>query len=136
MRGEHRTWILDDGDSAEVRDIASELGCRYLTRITHQGAKAGNINHALSVAKAEFFCIFDADFVPNENFLFETMPYFGDPSVAFVQTPQTYGNLHNLISRGAGYMQTVFYRFVQPGRNHFNAAFCVGTNVGSSQLTV
>jgi cellulose synthase (UDP-forming) len=23
----------------------------------------------------------------------------------------------------------VFYRFVQPGRNHFNAAFCVGTNV-------
>ena len=26
-------------------------------------------------------------------------------------------------------MQTVFYKFVQPGRNHFNAAFCVGTNV-------
>ena len=26
-------------------------------------------------------------------------------------------------------MQTVFYRFIQPGRNHFNAAFCVGTNV-------
>ena len=26
-------------------------------------------------------------------------------------------------------MQAVFYRFVQPGRNHFNAAFCVGTNV-------
>jgi cellulose synthase (UDP-forming) len=26
-------------------------------------------------------------------------------------------------------MQAVFYKFVQPGRNHFNAAFCVGTNV-------
>ena len=46
-----------------------------------------------------------------------------------MQTPQAYGNLRNLISRGAGYMQTVFYKFVQPGRNHFNAAFCVGTNV-------
>ena len=40
-----------------------------------------------------------------------------------------YGNLHTVIARGAGYMQTVFYRFIQPGRNHFNAAFCVGTNV-------
>jgi len=35
----------------------------------------------------------------------------------------------NLVSRGAGYMQAVFYRFIQPGRNRFNAAFCVGTNV-------
>ena len=31
--------------------------------------------------------------------------------------------------RGAGYMQTVFYRLIRPGRNRFNAAFCVGTNV-------
>ena len=46
-----------------------------------------------------------------------------------MQTPQAYGNLNNLISRGAGYMQSVFYRFIQPGKNRFNAAFCVGTNV-------
>jgi cellulose synthase (UDP-forming) len=46
-----------------------------------------------------------------------------------VQTPQAYGNLHTVIARGAAYMQTVFYRFIQPGRNRFNAAFCVGTNV-------
>ena len=26
-------------------------------------------------------------------------------------------------------MQSVFYRFIQPGKNRFNAAFCVGTNV-------
>lgn len=47
-----------------------------------------------------------------------------DSNVAFVQTPQTYGNMHNIISRGAGYMQSMFYRFIQPGRTHFNAAFC------------
>ncbi|MBK8463705.1 MAG: glycosyltransferase [Nigerium sp.] len=52
-----------------------------------------------------------------------------EPTVVFVQTPQTYGNMSNIISRGAGYMQTMFYRFIQPGRNEFNAAFCVGTNV-------
>ena len=26
-------------------------------------------------------------------------------------------------------MQSVFYRYIQPGKNRFNAAFCVGTNV-------
>jgi cellulose synthase (UDP-forming) len=129
IRGKHRTWILDDGRSDEVKALAEELGCHYIRRLSSGGAKAGNINHALSIAKGDFFCVFDADFVPKPEFLVETVPFFTDTHVAFVQTPQTYGNLINLVSRGAGYMQAVFYKFVQPGRNHFNAAFCVGTNV-------
>lgn len=129
IRGEHRTWILDDGRSDEIRSLADELGCHYLRRMSNNGAKAGNVNHALSIAKGDYFCIFDADFVPHPEFIEQTLPFFVDETVALVQTPQTYGNLVNLISRGAGYMQTMFYRFVQPGRNHFNAAFCVGTNV-------
>ena len=100
-----------------------------MRRLSSNGAKAGNINHALSIAKGDFFFIFDADFVPQPDFLFETVPFFVNSNVAFVQTPQAYGNLNNLVSRGAGYMQSVFYKFIQPGRNHFNAAFCVGTNV-------
>jgi cellulose synthase (UDP-forming) len=129
IHGRHRTWILDDGRSDEVKALASELGCYYTRRLSGGGAKAGNINHALAIAKGEFFAVFDADFVPRPEFLLETVPFFVDTTVAFVQTPQAYGNLRNLISRGAGYMQTVFYKFVQAGRNHFNAAFCVGTNV-------
>jgi len=96
---------------------------------TARTAKAGNVNNALSVAKAEFFVIFDADFVAKPDFLYETLPFMEDPNVAFVQTPQVYGNLNNIVSRGAGFIQMVFYRFIQPGRNEFNAAFCVGTNV-------
>jgi cellulose synthase (UDP-forming) len=129
IQGKHRTWILDDGRSDEVKDLSGELGCNYVRRLTSHGAKAGNVNYALSIAKGDFFCIFDADFVPKQEFLIETVPFFVNPTVAFVQTPQTYGNLINMVSRGAGYMQAVFYKFVQPGRNHFNAAFCVGTNV-------
>ncbi|HSN10953.1 MAG TPA: glycosyltransferase, partial [Propionibacteriaceae bacterium] len=129
IRGEHVTWILDDGRSDEVQALASELGCRYVRRLTNHGAKAGNINNALTMAKGDFFVILDADFVPLPGFLEQTLPFFETATVAFVQTPQTYGNLHNFISRGAGYMQSMFYRFVQPGRNAFNAAFCVGTNV-------
>ncbi|WP_062516981.1 glycosyltransferase family 2 protein [Demequina gelatinilytica] len=129
MHGRHRTWVLDDGRSDQVRDLAHELGARYIRRLSSGGQKAGNVNHALTLAKGELFAIFDADFVPYPHFLLETVPFFVDDDVAFVQTPQTYGNLHTTIAKGAGYMQAVFYRFVQPGRNRFNAAFCVGTNV-------
>ncbi|CAN5254358.1 hypothetical protein BH11ACT2_BH11ACT2_13650 [soil metagenome] len=129
MRGRHITWVLDDGRSDEVRDLAARLGVRYVRRLSTNGAKAGNVNHALSIASGQYFAIFDADFVPKQDFLYETVPFFIDDNVAFVQTPQAYGNLRNMMSRGAGYMQAVFYRFVQPGRNNFNAAFCVGTNV-------
>lgn len=129
LRGAHRTWVLDDGRSDEVKDAAERLGAWYIRRLSGNGAKAGNVNHALSIAKGDLFAIFDADFVPDPDFLLETVPFFADDAVAFVQTPQAYGNLHTIVARGAAYMQTVFYRFVQRGRNRFNAAFCVGTNV-------
>ena len=51
VRGRHWTWILDDGRSDEVQALARELGCRYVRRLSGGGAKAGNLNHALSVAK-------------------------------------------------------------------------------------
>lgn len=129
MSGMHSTYILDDGDSDEVRDLANELQCGYIRRLGSAGAKAGNVNNGLTVAKEDFFIILDADFVAEPEFIVEMLPHMHDSNVAFVQAPQTYGNLHNFISRGAGFMQAMFYRFVQPGRNSFNAAFSVGTNV-------
>ncbi|UZN02908.1 glycosyltransferase [Cellulomonas sp. S1-8] len=129
IQGRHQTWVLDDGRSDDVRDLAAELGARYVRRLSSGGAKAGNINHALTLASGEYFMVLDADFVPLPGFLHETVPFFAGQDVAFVQTPQTYGNYDNVISRGAGYMQAMFYQYVQPGRNRFNAAFCVGTNV-------
>lgn len=129
VRGAHHTWILDDGRSDAVRDMAAGLQIGYIRRLTSHGAKAGNVNNALTVAKGDYYVILDADFVPRPEFLEETLPFMIDSNVAFVQTPQTYGNMHNIISRGAGYMQSMFYRFIQPGRTEFNAAFCVGTNV-------
>jgi cellulose synthase (UDP-forming) len=129
IRGAHTTWVLDDGRSDDVKQLAASLGARYVRRLSSNGAKAGNVNHALSITGGEYFVILDADFVAQPDFLYETVPFFLDHTVAFVQTPQAYGNLHTLISRGSAYMQQIFYRFVQPGRNSFNAAFSVGTNV-------
>ncbi|WP_084077330.1 glycosyltransferase family 2 protein [Demequina sp. NBRC 110057] len=129
IRGLHRTWVLDDGKSDAVRELAAQEGARYVRRGTSGGAKAGNVNHALTLAKGDLFVILDADFVPRPHLLEQTVPFFHDPRLAFVQSPQSYDNLRTPIARGAGYMQSVFYRFIQPGRNRYNAAFCVGTNV-------
>lgn len=129
MRGQHRTTILDDGRSDDVMRLADNLHIGYLRRGGTDGAKAGNINAALAKTNSDFFVIFDADFVPSRDFLYETLPFFENSNTAFVQTPQHYDNLDTTISRGAGYMQHVFYALIQPGKNRFNAAFCVGTNV-------
>lgn len=136
MIGSHETYILDDGKSDKVKELADRLKVHYIRREVNEGAKAGNINHALSVTSGEFFVIFDADFMPMPGFLYETLPFFEDDRIAFVQTPQHYDNNKNLISLGAGYMQMLFYRLIQTGKNRFNAAFCVGTNVVFRRIAV
>ena len=136
IHGRHRTLVLDDGRSDEVRELALGLGADYVRRPDNRGAKAGNINQALALTDGEFFVVFDADFAPKPEFLHETLPYFANDKVAFVQTPQTYGNLHTVLSRGSGYMQAVFYSLIQSGKNRFNAAFCVGTNVAFRRSAV
>jgi len=130
IRGSHKTWVLDDGACDAIQQLAHDLGARYVRRLSSHGAKAGNVNHGLSLAKGEFFVVLDADFVPHPDFIEQTLPFFTDHKLAFVQSPQAYGNAGtSTIAKGASYMQAVFYRFIQPGRNRFNAAFCVGTNV-------
>ena len=129
MLGKHTTYILDDGKSDEVRDLAQEIGVEYIRRADNIGAKAGNVNNALQNTTSDFFVILDADHVPEPNFLFETMPFFYDDTVSYVQTPQYFENMNNFISIGSGYAQRIFYKLISRGKNKFNAAFCVGTNV-------
>ena len=136
LYGKHKTYILDDGKSDEVQTMAKRIGVEYIRRPTNDHAKAGNINYALSQTKGTYFVIFDADFVADPHFLTETIPFFEDDRMAFVQTPQFYDNQKNFISTGAGYMQHVFYALVQVGKNKFNAAFCVGTNVIFSRKAI
>ncbi|MDN5275109.1 MAG: hypothetical protein JWP06_1010 [Candidatus Saccharibacteria bacterium] len=127
--GKHETYILDDGKSDELKLMAKSIGVRYIRRPKNDYAKAGNINYALSHTSGKYFAIFDADFVASKHFLYETLPFFEDDHMAFVQTPQYYRNQTNFVSTAASFMQHVFYSLVQVGKNRFNAAFCVGTNV-------
>ena len=129
MRLEHTVWVLDDGDSDELRDAAAREGVQYLRREVHDHAKAGNVNAGFFRTTGEFMVILDADHVPSPDFLLRALPHMQDPLVAFVQTPQAFPAARGLVAVGTGEAQRIFYELVMPGKNHFNAVFCVGTNV-------
>jgi cellulose synthase/poly-beta-1,6-N-acetylglucosamine synthase-like glycosyltransferase len=64
----------------------------YLHRTNREGYKAGALAEGLKVAKGEYVAIFDADFLPEQDFLRRTLPYFADAKVAMIQTRWTYVN--------------------------------------------
>lgn len=123
-------WVLDDGKSERVRESARRYDFNYVARETNELKKAGNLRNAFNITKGDLFVIFDADFCPREDFLEETVPYFSDPMIAILQTPQFFevNNLQTPIEGGAGYIQELFYRLIQQNRNAHDATICVGTN--------
>ena len=127
----HTTYVLDDGGSASVKALAKEFGFHYLSRPKEQRhhAKSGNLNFGIKEAKGEFLAVFDADHAPEKNFLTELLPFFAGEKVALVQSPQHFTNTQNFIASGTAQAQEIFYRYVQPAKNNYNAAFCVGTNM-------
>ena len=133
MRQPHETWLLDDGNRAEIRALAVEFGCRYLARDNNAFAKAGNLNHALPHSRGEFIALLDADHVPEAWFLEALLGYFADPEVAFVQAPHEFYNHDSVQNRNDArhatlwHDQSFFYRVGEAGRDHWNAASFCGT---------
>ncbi len=122
--------VLDDGDRSEVRDLAAQFGFHYTVR-PNRGylKKAGNLQYALERTSGDYIVILDADFCPRPDFLRHLVPYMDDPAVGIVQSPQYFDSGENLnwIQRTAGATQELFYRWILPSRDRFNAAICVGT---------
>ena len=86
--------VLDDSTDETVDLVAQivedkrKLGfdIKQICRVDRVGFKAGALREGLEVAKGEFVAIFDADFVPKESFLKETLSYFSNPNIGMVQT--------------------------------------------------
>ncbi|HBI24897.1 MAG TPA: hypothetical protein DDX84_12025 [Nitrospiraceae bacterium] len=128
-----KVYILDDGNRKEVKDMAERLNCSYLSRPTHELAKAGNINYGLAHSTGEIIAIFDCDHIPVRTFLTETTGYFNDPDVAIVQTPHYFYNpdsfQRNLrLERELSNEQDLFFRVIEPGRDHYNSSFFAGSS--------
>lgn len=133
VRYPHETYLLDDGRRPEAEALARELGCHYITRSTNEGAKAGNLNHAMRQSTGDFIAVFDTDHVPMPEFLDRTLGYFEDERLAFVQSPQEYYNVdsfqHETDRRHnrSWHEQSLFYRVIQPGKDRWNSAFFCGS---------
>jgi cellulose synthase/poly-beta-1,6-N-acetylglucosamine synthase-like glycosyltransferase len=87
--------VLDDSTdetTSVVTRAVTEMVARgyhieHIQRGTREGYKAGALREGLKTARGEFIAIFDADFVPREDFLMRTMPYFfRDEKIGMVQT--------------------------------------------------
>lgn len=128
-------YILNDGLVAkkdnwrEIEQLQEKYPIRVITRTIPGGFKAGNINNALNSTTAPFIAIFDADHIPDPDFLLRTMGYFKDPKLALVQTPQYYMNkFDNELTKAAWEQQEIFFGPISVGKNRSNAAFWCGTN--------
>jgi cellulose synthase (UDP-forming) len=130
--GRLRVYVLDDAARDEVAALAGRFGYTYVVRPNRgELKKAGNLRYGYEHSDGEFIQIFDADFVPRPEMALELMPYFDDPSIAIVQSPQYFDvnvPTFNWLQRAAGATQELFYRWVQPARDSVDAAICVGTN--------
>jgi cellulose synthase (UDP-forming) len=131
MRGARvRVVVLDDGDRDEMERMAMRHGVRYLRRRQHDGAKAGNINHALGRTDAPFVLVLDCDHVPYPEMLERLLPEFVDPRVAYVQSPQYYANHGaNRLAGAAWSQQALFFGPIARGKDAHRSMICCGTNV-------
>jgi len=83
-----KVHVLDDGNRPQMKQLADEMGCNYITRDNNIGFKAGNMRNAMEQTGGDFILICDADTRPFPSILENTLGYFRDPDVAWVQTPQ------------------------------------------------
>ena len=85
--------VLDDGGRESMNQVANEEGVNYITRDGNIGFKAGNLRNAMEQTCGDFIVICDADTRPFPTMLENTLGYFRDPDVAWVQTPQWFFDL-------------------------------------------
>jgi len=85
--------VLDDSTDETAILIAQKVksiqqtgvNIVHINRTNREGFKAGALANGLATAKGEFIAIFDADFLPQKDFLLQLLPRFDHEKVAFVQ---------------------------------------------------
>ncbi len=118
--------VLDDSTDDTVSDTAKQilklaatgLDIKHIVRKNRTGFKAGALKEGLVTAKGEFIVIFDADFVPQKNWLLQTIPYFKDPKIGVVQT--RWGHLnrnYSVLTKIQAFALDAHFTLEQVGRN-------------------
>jgi len=139
-------YLCDDKRRPAMRELAEELGVNYFDRPDNNGAKAGNLNAALARTSSPYVVTFDADMIPQKQFLMKTIPYFMDADrrnamlpedkripMGFIQTPQCFYspdvfqyNLYN--ENRIPNEQDFFYRTIEAAKTEQNCVIYGGSN--------
>ncbi|MBD2177417.1 glycosyltransferase [Pseudanabaena sp. FACHB-1998] len=89
--------VLDDSTD-DTQDILSEtvreyqskgFWIEYIHRVNRTGFKAGALQDAMPLVKANYIAIFDADFIPSANWLKDTIRHYVESPEAKVAVVQT-----------------------------------------------
>ena len=118
--------VLDDSTDETIETTQkhieklakSGLDITHITRTDRQGFKAGALKEGLEIAKGEFIAIFDADFLPQPNWLKCTIPYFKNEKVGVVQTRWGHINRnYSLLTKIQAFALDAHFTLEQVGRN-------------------
>ncbi|MFK5982748.1 MAG: glycosyltransferase family 2 protein [Flavobacteriaceae bacterium] len=118
--------VLDDSTDESFETTALQiielqktgLDIQQITRKDRKNFKAGALKEGLKIAKGAFIVIFDADFLPQKDWLQKTIPYFKNPEIGVVQT--RWGHLNrtfSLLTRVQAFALDAHFTLEQVGRN-------------------
>lgn len=125
----HTTYLLDSTEDPDFKALAEKYGIVHLDLVGIPGAKAGKVNEALKRTQEEFILILDPDHIVFPNFLEQTLGFFKDEKVGFVQVSQGYYNQYrSFISKGAAEQTYMFYGPTQMGLYGYGGAVAIGAN--------
>jgi len=118
--------VLDDSTDDTVIETAKHiealkatgLDITHIRRTNRQGYKAGALKEGLEVAKGDFIAIFDADFLPDSDWLKKTVIYFKDEEIGVVQTRWGHINRdYSTLTKIQAFALDAHFTLEQVGRN-------------------
>jgi cellulose synthase/poly-beta-1,6-N-acetylglucosamine synthase-like glycosyltransferase len=118
--------VLDDSTDETVKSTAAHvaklkatgLDIVHICRTNRQGFKAGALKEGLVIAKGEFIAIFDADFLPEPDWLQHTIPHFKDDNIGVVQTRWGHINRnYSILTKIQAFALDAHFTLEQVGRN-------------------
>jgi cellulose synthase/poly-beta-1,6-N-acetylglucosamine synthase-like glycosyltransferase len=124
--------VLDDSTDETVEIARAKAAAlrrrgfdvKHLHREDRSGYKAGALRQGMATARGAYLAIFDADFVPEKDFLRRTMDHFTDPSVGFVQTRWSYLNRdYGFLTQGMGMLMDGHFVLEQVTRSRGGYVF-------------
>jgi len=120
---------------AEIRQNGIDI--QHIQRKNRSGFKAGALKKGLKIAKGEFIAIFDSDFMPNPDWLQQTVPYFKDPEIGVVQTRWTHLNRdYSLLTKIQAFALDFHFILEQTGRNFVGILLILMERLGSGVKNV